>query len=282
MPYAAALSEHPLAAHAVGEAAGDVLDRLGAGVDLAALFVTPPHVGALEDIVAAVRTLLRPGVLLGATACAVVGGEREVEDTPALSIWAGRLPGRATAVRLEARQTADGWEVEGLDDEAAARASTLIVQSDPFSFPVGPFLDDLRRAPPGAHRGRRHGLRGTGTGRQPPRARRCDPRRRSRRCPPRRRRQPHHGGVAGLPAGRPSVHRHPSRAQRALRAGRASCPGAAAGDGGGAHPGRPRPGGQRPALRHRHRRAQARLRARRLPHPWRDRRRSGGRCRRDR
>jgi small ligand-binding sensory domain FIST len=149
MPYAAALSEHPLAAHAVGEAAGDVLDRLGAGVDLAALFVTPPHVGALEDIVAAVRTLVRPAVLLGATACAVVGGEREVEDTPALSIWAGRLRGRATAVRLEAHQGADGWEVEGLDDEAAARASTLIVQPDPFSFPVGPFLDDLRRRHPG-------------------------------------------------------------------------------------------------------------------------------------
>jgi small ligand-binding sensory domain FIST len=149
VPYAAALSEHPLAAHAVGEAAGEVLDRLGAGVDLAAVFVTPPHVGALQDIVAAVRTLLRPGVLIGASACAVVGGGREVEDTPALSIWAGRLPGRAAAVRLEARQSPGGWEVDGLDDEAAARASTLIVQPDPFSFPVGPFLDDLRQRHPG-------------------------------------------------------------------------------------------------------------------------------------
>ena len=53
-------------------------------------------------------------------------------------------------MRLEARQTADGWAVEGLDDERGGAASTLLVLSDPFSFPVGPFLDDLRRAPPGA------------------------------------------------------------------------------------------------------------------------------------
>jgi small ligand-binding sensory domain FIST len=90
MPYAASLSQHPVAAQAVGEAAGEVLERLGPEPDLAALFVTAPHLGALEDIAAAVHAILRSRVLIGATAVSVLGGEHEVEDTVALSLWAGR------------------------------------------------------------------------------------------------------------------------------------------------------------------------------------------------
>jgi small ligand-binding sensory domain FIST len=144
MAYAAALSEHPVAAHAVGEVAGQVLDQLGAGVDLAAVFVTSPHTGAVEDVVAALRSLLSPRVLLGATACAVVSGAQEVEDTPAISLWAGRLPGTVAPVRLEAEPTNDGWQIRGLDDDIADRSATLLLTVDPFSFPVAPFLADLR------------------------------------------------------------------------------------------------------------------------------------------
>src|SRR2546429_473922 len=86
VPFAAALSEHPLATHAVGEVVGEVLDRLGEGPDLAVLFVSAAHTGAIEDIARAVRTLLRPKVLVGCTAGTVVGGDREVEDHVALSL----------------------------------------------------------------------------------------------------------------------------------------------------------------------------------------------------
>src|SRR4051794_10911576 len=64
MPFSAALSEHPLATHAVGEVVGHVLDELGEAPDLAILFVGAAHTGAIEDIASAVRTLLRPGVLI--------------------------------------------------------------------------------------------------------------------------------------------------------------------------------------------------------------------------
>src|SRR5687768_149963 len=106
MPFAAALSEHPLPTHAVGEVVGEVLDRLGDAPDLAILFVAAAHTGAIEDISAAVRELLHPKVLIGCTAGTVVGGEREVEDSPAVALWAGRIP-VVEAHRVQAVRTAD-------------------------------------------------------------------------------------------------------------------------------------------------------------------------------
>ena len=90
MPFVAALSEHPVPAVAVGAAVGDVVERLGSAPDVAVLFVTPHHVGALEDIAAAVQTLLDPTAFIGATAVAVLVGDRGVEDGPGLALWAGR------------------------------------------------------------------------------------------------------------------------------------------------------------------------------------------------
>ncbi len=146
--FAAALSEHPVAATAVGEVVGEILESLGTEPDLACLFVTAPHTGALEDIARAVDTLLHPRVLVGATANAVVGGNRGVEDEPGLSLFAARLDGQVTAVRLTAEQTLDGWVVAGLDQDAAHRASTLLLLPDPFSFPVDAFLAELQRDHP--------------------------------------------------------------------------------------------------------------------------------------
>ncbi|HVL93319.1 MAG TPA: hypothetical protein VM264_08235, partial [Acidimicrobiales bacterium] len=85
MPFAAALSEHPVPAHAVGEVAGQVLEALGPAPDLAVLFVTPPHAGALEDAIGAIRDILRPAALLGCAAVSVVGTDREVEQDAAVS-----------------------------------------------------------------------------------------------------------------------------------------------------------------------------------------------------
>ena len=91
MPFAAALSEHPLTTHAVGEVVGTVLERLGPDPDLAVVFVTGPHAGALEDVVAAVRVLLGAGVTLAAAAGSVLGGRRQVERRAAVGLWAARF-----------------------------------------------------------------------------------------------------------------------------------------------------------------------------------------------
>src|SRR5438876_5823636 len=115
--YAAAHSRHPVAAHAVGEAAGEILDTFaGDEPDLLVCFVSPHFVGAFDDLAFALGNLLAPRVLLGATAVAIVGGAHEIEDGPAVSLFAARLPGaRLTPVSLELEPVSDseytitGW-----------------------------------------------------------------------------------------------------------------------------------------------------------------------------
>lgn len=147
--YAAALSEHPLATQAVGETVGQILESLGSAPDLAALFVTGPHVGALEDIVRAVRQLLNPRVLIGGTAVSVLGGGREVEEVGGISLWAARFGVDLEPVRLEAfRSPSDeilvaGGGILGRDE------GTLLLLADPFSFPAEEVLDHLAEAAPG-------------------------------------------------------------------------------------------------------------------------------------
>ena len=46
MPYAAAVSEHPLPTHATGEVIGQVLEAVGERPDFAVLFATAAFAGA--------------------------------------------------------------------------------------------------------------------------------------------------------------------------------------------------------------------------------------------
>ena len=137
--FGAAASEHPDPAHAVAEAAGAVLDQVGPGPDVALLFVTGPHVDAMPDLAQAVRAILQPGAMIGTTAVGVIGGSTEIEDVPAVSVWAGRT-GRAEAVRFEVVDSPDGTAVVGMPDDAAVGRRTLILLTDPHSFPTEAFV----------------------------------------------------------------------------------------------------------------------------------------------
>lgn len=88
MPFVAAVSQHPVLAHAVGEVTGRVLEHLGPAPDLVVLFVGVESAGAIEEIVGAVRRLLRPVALAGCTASSVIGDEVEVVDG-GLAVLAG-------------------------------------------------------------------------------------------------------------------------------------------------------------------------------------------------
>nr|HNH96688.1 hypothetical protein [Microthrixaceae bacterium] len=84
----AALSEHPLATHAVGETVGRLLELGGPRPDVVTLFATEPHLGSLDDVVGAVRHLLEPRALVGASMQSVLAGSREVMDHAAVSLMA--------------------------------------------------------------------------------------------------------------------------------------------------------------------------------------------------
>jgi small ligand-binding sensory domain FIST len=139
--YAAALSLHPTPVEAVGEVAGEILERFdGIRPDLLVCFASPHHVGAFEDVVGGLRKLLEPEVMIGCTAVGVAGGGVEVEEGPGLSVLAaGFGAGRVDGVVLEARETDDGMAIVGWPDSVPGRG-TLLMLADPFSFPVADFL----------------------------------------------------------------------------------------------------------------------------------------------
>jgi small ligand-binding sensory domain FIST len=141
--FAAALSEHPIPAHAAGEVIGAVVEAVGEAPDLAVLFATAPHTGAVEDMAGAVREVIRPGTLIGTTAVSILAGSREVEDRPAVALWAARI-GRVQPLRLAAVMAPDGYAIRGLDDAALTTGRSLLLLPDPFSFPVDPLLEHLR------------------------------------------------------------------------------------------------------------------------------------------
>ena len=129
--YGAALSEHPDSASAVGEVIGEILEAVGPSPDLAVLFVSAAHREAVGEMADAVHQVLAPAALVGATAVSVIGGPLEVEERPAVSLWAAaHCP--VQPVRLEAVRSHDGWAVGGMPADAEG---TLLAVPDPFTFP---------------------------------------------------------------------------------------------------------------------------------------------------
>ena len=98
---------------------------------------------------------------------AIVAEGQEVEDGPALAVWAARLPGaEVIPFRLVARPVADGMGVLGwpdaIADAPAGNVGPIVMLADPFTFPADGLLAQLneergrpRRRRPGV--GRRPG-----------------------------------------------------------------------------------------------------------------------------
>jgi small ligand-binding sensory domain FIST len=148
--YASALSLHPTPVEAVGEVAGEILEQFdGTRPDFVVCFASPHHTGAFEDIVGGVRKLLEPEAVIGCTMIGVAGGNVEVEDGPGLSVFAATFgAGRVDAIALETLRSEDGYEIVGWPDWVPARG-TMLMLGDPYSFPVGDFLDVCNARIPG-------------------------------------------------------------------------------------------------------------------------------------
>ena len=147
---AAALSRHPVVAHATGEIVGSIIEQLGEAPDLAVVFADAGRTGALDDVVATIGTLVRPKLLVGATASMVAGTHHEVEEGPAIALLAARFPadaGPAVPVRLESILTDEGAAVLGLP-EIGLDERTLVLLADPFSLRVDLVLDALATTAP--------------------------------------------------------------------------------------------------------------------------------------
>jgi small ligand-binding sensory domain FIST len=143
----AGLSTSPSACVAATEAAREA--RGGARgrveLDLAFLFLSPAHLDEVEAAAEAVREELAPRHLLGCVAGGVLAGVRELEQGPAVAVWAGALPGaEVECFHAAVVQTEDAVAVTGFPELDDPGLVALIV--DPFTFPAGQFLTGLNEA----------------------------------------------------------------------------------------------------------------------------------------
>jgi len=140
MPFAAALSEHPVPAFATGEACGQVLEAVGRNPDLVVVFTTLAHAGALEDIVATVDEVLGPSVLVGAAAESVIGTAREIESGPAVSLWAARF-GPVVPVRID--------DLNDIPGDLPFPPTAMVLVGDPYTTPAEELLEAIAAMHPG-------------------------------------------------------------------------------------------------------------------------------------
>jgi small ligand-binding sensory domain FIST len=140
LPFSTALSRHPSAPDATAEVVGQVLER-GVAPDLAVVFCSAHHLDAFADIVGTIRTLVQPPRLVGVTAGGIIGGDQEVEDEPAVSLWVAGLGYVPEAVRLTAVSTSAGIAFQGLPHADPARRQSALLLADPFTLPVPDLLD---------------------------------------------------------------------------------------------------------------------------------------------
>ncbi|MGE3499531.1 MAG: FIST N-terminal domain-containing protein, partial [Candidatus Binatia bacterium] len=156
MKWASSASEEPRLEAAIAHAAADIRAQLGGcPADLIVAFVSPHYGGDLEPLPAAVHTELGPALLLGCSAGGVIGGGREIEQRPGLSLSAAFLPG----VTLQAlRLTDDALPLRGagptawreLIRTAPTSAPHFLLLPDPFTFDAENLVRGLDLAYPEA------------------------------------------------------------------------------------------------------------------------------------
>lgn len=141
MPFANVLSEQEDTADAARECAIAALAQLGSTPELAIAFFSPHHAAENETLIRTLRIYLPDVPLVGILGEAVVGGSRETEEGPALSLWLGSWNGQMAidVFHLSPENTPDGPTMFGWPDamESADPAnSVLIAFADPYTFPA--------------------------------------------------------------------------------------------------------------------------------------------------
>jgi small ligand-binding sensory domain FIST len=139
---------------ALAEVCRHAMDQLNGSVDLAVVFASNHHGPKFGRLAESLCKYLGTETLIGCTGESIVGGNREIEEGPAISLFLAELPGsRLTPVRLEFERTPDGGLFTGLEplaEEAdSAKDASLLLLAEPFSFPADALLERLDEDLPG-------------------------------------------------------------------------------------------------------------------------------------
>ncbi len=133
------------ASRVVGEAEASLE---GLSPSFAVLFASAHFFRSAEALVAAVAERTGPLPLIGCVAEGVVGGAREIESEPAVSLWLAAELGSVETFAMEFVRTPRGGAYGGYRFERAATGVQLLI-CDPFTFPVGGLLAHLNEHVPG-------------------------------------------------------------------------------------------------------------------------------------
>jgi small ligand-binding sensory domain FIST len=125
-------------------------DLAGETADLAVVFASAKHAGELASLAERLRTEGIARHVLGTTGESIIGEDREIEDGPAVSVWAIRLP-NAILTPMRLRTEDDGIETLAslVRDRPNEAGRALLLLCDPFTFPADGWLGRLNAEVPG-------------------------------------------------------------------------------------------------------------------------------------
>ena len=154
MKFAAAISTQTDPARAAAELIERAQSQLeGDRPDLTLIFAAPRYVESLEDLIEDLHVHLGTRHLVGCTGRGIIGGDHEVEDSPAIALWAGCFPGvtvkpfRITQNQMDESTGPAFWHSE-LEVDRSDEPSFIILP-DPFGINAPRLIEQLSEAYPG-------------------------------------------------------------------------------------------------------------------------------------
>jgi len=149
--FASALSTDPDARVAEERCVATLGAALVDAPDLLLVFANHHYGEALDGLGRRLRAATGARLLAGCTGGMLIGGAREVEEGPAISILAARLPGvEVRAQHILARHdAAEDWTFSAFPELARPDEGNLLLLADPFTFPMPEFLAFLDGELPG-------------------------------------------------------------------------------------------------------------------------------------
>lgn len=112
------------------------------------LFASPHFHDSAQELLAAVTDQTGPIPLIGCVSETVIGGGREVESEPAVSLWLAAGLGPVETFSMEFMRTASGGAYGGYLFEPGPAGVHLMI-CDPFTFPADHLLAHLNSDVPG-------------------------------------------------------------------------------------------------------------------------------------
>jgi small ligand-binding sensory domain FIST len=131
------------------EALAEVVAKLaGPRPDLVLLFMTHHHRNTAEELLKKIQAAYPGARIFGCAGGGVVGGGREVEEGPGLSLTLAQLPD----VEIESWHLGESTDLSAWDRPLPEQDPAILVLADPATLPVDALLRSLDRRWPGCQR----------------------------------------------------------------------------------------------------------------------------------